>query len=776
MKRTQLLGRSIAFALLVTLGLLGTLEAGAVPGFPQVYSIDLEVDGHGSVTVAPAPPKGEAGSEATYTADDSFIYDGDPNGEGIAVLCTAEADAGWRFAYWELGRVGAEAQTTDNPANLMLAPGGGSPSFWTLHAVFLRLYTIGVSADPTEGGTATGGGTYVDGAPVTVVATPRDCYDFANWTEDGTEVSTDATYRFTASADRDLVAHFQLRTYTITATADPVAGGTAVVNGGATHNCGSTVSVVATAAEGYGFLNWTEGGTEVSTDATHEFAASADRNLVAHFQLHTYTITTTPAPVAGGTATGGGTYAHGAAVSAIATPADCYDFVNWTEGGTEVSTNQTYDFAAEADRDLVAHFQLRAYTITTSADPDAGGTAVVNGGATHNCGSQVTVVATAADCYAFVNWTEGGVQVSTSATYSFTASENRNLVAHFQLRTYTITASADPVAGGTATVNGGATHNCGSEVTAVAAASGGYEFVNWTQGGAEVSASATYTFTAKADRDLVAHFRQLPPELFFDDVESGTNGWRGSSWYLLQDSCCPNMPSPTHDWSFGKNSAVKFPRTGKLTSPVINVTGETNVEVSFWYALKRDTAKTYVRAKLEYLAGRKWLTLWTLPTDPTGVWTQVGPLQVTIGPKVTKLQLRFSVTGASGKGCFTVDDVAVVSAAGARPAAAEVVDEAAPADEFVVESVENVPNPVRDVHTTQFTVKGIGIEEICVNIYDQSGLLVFTSGWQPNGYDWHIESSDGQTLANGVYLYTVLVRGVTGEIILTEVQKLAVYR
>jgi hypothetical protein len=95
---------------------------------------------------------------------------------------------------------------------------------------------------------------------------------------------------------------------------------------------------------------------------------------------------------------------------------------------------------------------------------------------------------------------------------------------------------------------------------------------------------------------------------------------------------------------------------------------------------------------------------------------------------------------------------------------------------FSIESVGNSPNPIRDVNTTTFSVKGVGIEEICVNIYDQTGRLVFTSGWQPNDYDWHVESSDGETLANGVYLYSVVVRGVTGQIVLTEVHKLAVYR
>jgi len=158
------------------------------------------------------------------------------------------------------------------------------------------------------------------------------------------------------------------------------------------------------------------------------------------------------------------------------------------------------------------------------------------------------------------------------------------------------------------------------------------------------------------------------------------------------------------------------------------------------------------------------------------VWTRVGPLQVTIPVGVTKLQLRFRVTAARGKGCFAIDDVRVSPVVGARNVGLALLPETNDSDEFAVESVENVPNPIRDVHTTRFTVKGVGIEEICVNIYDQTGLLVFTSGWQANGYDWHVESSDGETLANGVYLYVVAVRGENGEVQVTEVKKLVIFR
>ncbi|MDZ7767350.1 MAG: Ig-like domain-containing protein [Melioribacteraceae bacterium] len=58
-------------------------------------------------------------------------------------------------------------------------------------------YTVSLSSDPAEGGTTNGGGTYDDGASVTVSATPNSGYEFVNWTENGNEVSTNASYTFT---------------------------------------------------------------------------------------------------------------------------------------------------------------------------------------------------------------------------------------------------------------------------------------------------------------------------------------------------------------------------------------------------------------------------------------------------------------------------------------------------------------------------------------------------------------------------------------------------
>ena len=78
--------------------------------------------------------------------------------------------------------------------------GGGSNS--------TDIYTISVSANPSNGGTVTGGGTYNESQSCTVRAVPNNNYTFTNWTENGTQVSTDASYSFTVTSNRTLVANF----------------------------------------------------------------------------------------------------------------------------------------------------------------------------------------------------------------------------------------------------------------------------------------------------------------------------------------------------------------------------------------------------------------------------------------------------------------------------------------------------------------------------------------------------------------------------------------
>ena len=226
-------------------------------------------------------------------------------------------------------------------------PVGGAP----------QTFTITVSANPTIGGTATGGGTYNQGQSCTVTASANAGYTFTNWTENGTVVSTNRNYTFTVTGNRTLVANFQAQpqNYTITVSANPTNGG--AVTGGGTYQQGQSCTVSATPATGYTFTNWTENGTAVSTSASYTFTVTGNRTLVANFTLQQFTITATANPSNGGTVTGGGTYNYGQSCTLTATPATGYSFVRWTKNGTQVSTNATYTFTVTGAGTYVAHFE-----------------------------------------------------------------------------------------------------------------------------------------------------------------------------------------------------------------------------------------------------------------------------------------------------------------------------------------------------------------------------------------------------------------------------------
>jgi uncharacterized repeat protein (TIGR02543 family) len=70
-------------------------------------------------------------------------------------------------------------------------------------------YTVAVSASPSTGGTVSGSGSFTAGTKRSVTATAKTGYNFVSWTDGGSVVSTTATYSFTVSGNRTLVANFK---------------------------------------------------------------------------------------------------------------------------------------------------------------------------------------------------------------------------------------------------------------------------------------------------------------------------------------------------------------------------------------------------------------------------------------------------------------------------------------------------------------------------------------------------------------------------------------
>lgn len=467
----------------------------------------------------------------TYTIQVSAGTGGTVSGggvynEGDRVTVTATPDSGYQFSCWRNAANSAQVSTStsytfDVQGNLSLI------AEFTKAAAPVQTYTVRISAG--EGGTVSGGGSYKEGASVTVRAEAASGYDFVNWLEDGEEASTDAVYTFTIGANRSLAAVFAKQdpdtpdtpvvTHTVHVNASPAEGG--IVAGGGTYEENASVTVTATANDGYQFVEWRENSSRISEDASFEITVDQDRELTAVFEeetgpnpvtVHTIRISATD----GGTATGSGVYQEGDTVTVRAEAANGYRFIEWTEDGSQVSEDAAYTFEADRDRELLAVFErtgtqtptVTAYDIRVSAIPAAGGT--VTGGGIYLDGDTVTVTAASNGVYRFVGWAEDGVMISEDTSYTFAAGSSRTLTAVFETetgaQTHTIRVEASPAGGGT--VTGGGSYQTGEPVTITAVPGSGYRFVEWRSNDIQISTTASYTFTASADQTFTAVYEE----------------------------------------------------------------------------------------------------------------------------------------------------------------------------------------------------------------------------------------------------------------------------
>ena len=153
----------------------------------------------------------------------------------------------------------------------------------TLTAKFTKnKYQITAISHNETFGSASGSGSYEEGATATVTATAKDGYKFLYWKEGDEQVSSEANYSFPVNRNRELVAHFA-SAYKITAIAE---------NGGSAEGTGwyfadDEVKLTAKPNSGYNFIGWyDENGEFVSDKAeyTLDGLITGDRTFTAKFK------------------------------------------------------------------------------------------------------------------------------------------------------------------------------------------------------------------------------------------------------------------------------------------------------------------------------------------------------------------------------------------------------------------------------------------------------------------------------------------------------------
>ncbi len=336
------------------------------PTFDQATPVNL---GGQVVSSEPINPEGLVGQvyvgvDRSSGATNGNIYmlaSVQPNGFGTGsdVMVARSVDGGQSFS--------PPRRVNDDPVNhakwhwfgaLALAPNGRLDAVW----LDSRNAANNFDSQLFYSYSTDGGDTWSPNEAVSAAFNPKIGYpnqnkigDYLSMVSDND--GADVAYTATFNGEQD-VYHIRLApvppgpTYIVTADVNPAAAGS--VTGAGTYAAGATVTLTATPASCFAFVSWTENNTVVSTSATYQFSASADRTLTANFTAAAAIITMNNS--VGGTTSGGGSYACGSTATVTATADPGYTFIGWTENGTTVSNSASYSFTVSGDRTLTANF------------------------------------------------------------------------------------------------------------------------------------------------------------------------------------------------------------------------------------------------------------------------------------------------------------------------------------------------------------------------------------------------------------------------------------
>jgi len=412
----------------------------------------------------------------------------------------SEGSQAWSYNDFDF-EISEDCPEKDVIFNLQLE---GDEGVWNIcflvHITPIVYHHVETISNPSTAGITEGDGDYIQGESCSVHAEANVGYHFINWTKNGIEVSSDDTYYFIVDEDLSLQANFEIEEFTVTVEANPSASGS--VAGGGIYQFGETVTVTATPNPDYIFMEWIENDEQVSNTTSYTFTVTQNTNLTAHFQSNAFIVSATANPADGGNVTGAGEYAFGDLVTLMATAINDNEFINWTENGSVISSEEVYEFEITSNRNLVAHFSEEYYVVNAIAIP--AGSAIIEGDGNYSLGQYCSIDAIPNEEFYFINWKENGSIISTNPHLYFQVNEDRDLEAHFGVFDFEIFVTVDPQNAGT--VCGGGSFNYGEETTVSAEAFSGYEFLSWTHNGTVMSNQATYTFNVSSSMILQANF------------------------------------------------------------------------------------------------------------------------------------------------------------------------------------------------------------------------------------------------------------------------------
>ncbi len=303
---------------------------------------------------------------------------------------------------------------------------------------------------------------------------------------------------------------------TFTVSVSALTGGSATASAESVED-GSTVTLTATANEGYNFRGWSLDGVLVSTENPYTVTVTANSEYLASFEEITYTVSVSS--TTGGSATASAeSIAYGSSVILTATPDEGYVFKNWTLDGEVVSTDNPYTTTVTKNSEFVANFEegessgednepiictVSVGAASTDGSATASATSVEQGGT-------VILTATPNEGYEFKYWKDlmGDDVLSTDNPYVATVTQNTTFEACFKPKKFTVTVSSTE--GGTAQTSSTIV-DYAWKVTLTATPDPGYKFIGWEENGVMVGddSDQVWTLYIYENRKFTAKFEKL---------------------------------------------------------------------------------------------------------------------------------------------------------------------------------------------------------------------------------------------------------------------------
>ena len=221
-------------------------------------------------------------------------------------------------------------------------------------------FTLTLSSDNIEGGTALGGGRYPDNSKIPIRAVPEDCYRFVEWrNKDGNFVSANQVDTVILVSDSVLVAHFEKERFELILEVYPKIAGTTIFHSGF-YYCGELIDIEAFADDCYKFSCWMDNANKViSSNSTHQIVLKSDSVLTAQFMRDSFELVLNVHPEGGGTAIRSGKQPCGVPSEIRAVAAECFEFVSWTDAnGNMFSDKEIEEIIITDNTTLTANFEF----------------------------------------------------------------------------------------------------------------------------------------------------------------------------------------------------------------------------------------------------------------------------------------------------------------------------------------------------------------------------------------------------------------------------------